>query len=714
MKTINPFLFLLLIVIGCAPDVKQKPPLATIDVVTETLFGKEISDPYRYMENLKDTTVINWFKSQAKYTREILNNISGRQGLIDKMKEFDSRKSEVISSLRITENDKYFYLKRTPKDETGKLFFSEGFKGDEKLLFDPESYKNDTLSYVISGHSPSLDGSKVAFEIAPNGSESSELLILNVDTKKLYPEVIDRCWFASPSWLSDNNSFFYNRLNSSDVHDKKRELNSKSFLHKLNDSPDKDIEVLSNSKYPELGIKGKEFPLVFYGFVVTVDSRLKVFIASEEELKKDKISWKTLIKQEDEIYNFKVNNGEIYAYTPKNASNFKIIKTSLNNPDFEYAEIIVAENTDAKLESFGLTSDGLYFTRSINGVKKQLYFQKYGNNEANELKLPIDAGRINLSTKSINYSEIWVTLAGWTNDYVRYRYDISSNEFVIETLSALAEFPEYENLIVEELMVSSHDGVKVPLSLIYNKNLKMDGNNPVFIYGYGSYGSSINPFFNPSFFLPITKGAILAIAHVRGGGELGDAWYKAGYKTTKPNTWKDLIACSEYLIDKRYTASKKIAIYASSAGGILIGRAMTERPDLFGAAIPRVGCMNTMRAEFSPNGPVNIPEFGTIKDSVECMALYEMDSYHHIVDGTKYPATLIMAGMNDPRVAAWEPAKFAARLQAANTSDNPILFWVDYESGHGRGDTKTKYFERTADVLSFALWQTGHPDFKTK
>jgi prolyl oligopeptidase len=284
----------------------------------------------------------------------------------------------------------------------------------------------------------------------------------------------------------------------------------------------------------------------------------------------------------------------------------------------------------------------------------------------------------------------------------------------MENLSDIAEYPEYTDLIAEEIMVESHDGVMVPLSLIYNKGIVKNGRNRVLFYGYGAYGSSMNPFFSPNFLLWTNDGGILAIPHVRGGGELGDKWHKAGFKTTKPNTWKDLIACAEYLIDKDYTSNEYIAISGGSAGGILIGRALTERPDLFAAAIPSVGCLNPLRAEESPNGPVNVPEFGTVKDSVECMALIEMDSYLHLNDGVKYPATLITAGMNDPRVIAWQPAKFAARLQAANASDKPILFWADFEAGHGIGNTKSKRFESLADELSFAFWQTGHKKYQIK
>ena len=240
MKTKTILLSLPLILLaGCTmhktPD---RPPLATVKPVADKYFGTEISDPYRYMENLADTTVQQWFKAQSDYSRGILDRLPGRKGLIDKMVEFDGRKSARIGSVNITDNDRYFYLKTTPKDQTGKLFYRDGFEGQEELLFDPEAYGSDTTKkYVISTFSPSPDGSKVAFDIAPNGSESSMLMIMDVKTKQLSPEKIDRCWGAGASWLPDNQGILFNRLQSSDVHDKNRELNSKSYLHVVGTDP---------------------------------------------------------------------------------------------------------------------------------------------------------------------------------------------------------------------------------------------------------------------------------------------------------------------------------------------------------------------------------------------------------------------------------------------------------------------------------------------
>jgi prolyl oligopeptidase len=208
------------------------------------------------------------------------------------------------------------------------------------------------------------------------------------------------------------------------------------------------------------------------------------------------------------------------------------------------------------------------------------------------------------------------------------------------------------------------------------------------------------------------QGGVFAVAHVRGGGEYGDEWYKAGYKLTKPNTWKDFIACAEYLIEHKYTSSQRLAGTGGSAGGVLIGRAITERPDLFGAAIAQVGCLDMLRSEMTANGLQNIPEFGSVKTEDGFKGLYEMSSYNHVKDGTKYPAVMLTTGINDPRVEPWESAKMTARLQAATASGKPVFLRVDYEAGHGIGSTKKQSEELTADAWAFLLWQFGLPEFQ--
>jgi prolyl oligopeptidase len=250
------------------------------------------------------------------------------------------------------------------------------------------------------------------------------------------------------------------------------------------------------------------------------------------------------------------------------------------------------------------------------------------------------------------------------------------------------------------------------LSIIHRRGLKLDGSNPVLLRGYGAYGISADPGFSPGLMAWYEQGGVYAVAHVRGGGEYGEDWYKGGYQQTKPNTWRDFIACAEYLVQNKYTSPGRLAGSGGSAGGILIGRAITERPDLFGAAIIHVGCLDTLRLETTPNGVPNIPEFGSVKTADGFKALYEMSACAHVQSGTKYPAVMLATGINDPRVEPWQSAKMTARLQAATASGKPVLLRVDYQAGHGVGSTKKQSEELTADVWSFLLWQLGAPGFQ--
>lgn len=267
-----------------------------------------------------------------------------------------------------------------------------------------------------------------------------------------------------------------------------------------------------------------------------------------------------------------------------------------------------------------------------------------------------------------------------------------------------------KNLQNKEVKVKGHYGVLVPLSILYLKNIKLDGSTPCYLTGYGAYGMSSQPGFINVMAILLEQGCSIAFAHVRGGGEKGEEWHQAGMKTTKPNTWKDFIACAEYLIDQKYTSSKKLIGEGMSAGGILIGRAITERPDLFAVAIIEVGMTNALRSETTPNGDNQIPEIGSIKVEEDIKGLIEMDAQSKVVKGIKYPAVFIRSGMNDARVVPWMPAKFAATLQNCTNSNKPVLLYVNYGNGHFTSDIDVMYKE-FVDMISFSLWQAGHPKF---
>ncbi|MBC9795095.1 prolyl oligopeptidase family serine peptidase [Sinomicrobium weinanense] len=700
--------------------------MAPVKLVIDTYHGLDIEDPYRYMEDLKDTVVLNWLKQQGAYTSSELEKIPGKESLIALQEEVDHMLAAKITQLKITGNNKHFYLKRETDDNVSRLYYRKGFNKKEVLLFDPAEFDPDSkIEYIINYIQPDWDGNQIVVSLSKKGEEISQMVILDVSTGERKDLIIDHCWPAELggiSWLPDNSGFLYVHLPVIDPKSKDFLINTKSVLYKIGDDP-KNLNVLFSSKFsPDFHAKAEDFPIVYIrnrndkymlGWFGGASSYSDTYYAPIPSGKNSFQPQWSLLYQADRQIKLPVIKGDSLIYrTSKNAPNFRICKTTLPNPDFDHPRILVPEKKMEVITDFEVTSKGIFYSTTKNGIEASLY--KYNKGENIPIDLPEASGSLTITSKGTSYPDLWITTKGWTSNGNRYKYDISQNIFTKADLVKGVSLPGLKNLVVEELIVQSHDGEEVPLSLIYRKGIKKDGNNRVLYFGYGSYGFSMNPAIYNNLYPWVARGGIFAVPHVRGGGEKGETWHKGGFKTTKPNSWKDLIACTEYMIKEGYTAKERSVIWSGSAGGILVGRAMTERPDLFGAVIIQVGSMNMIRSETQPNGPNNVKEFGTVKDPEEFKALLEMDSYHHIKDGEHYPATIITAGMNDPRVVAWDPAKFAARLQAANASGNPILFDIDFESGHGVGDSKAKQFATIADLIAFALWQTGHKDYKYK
>ncbi|MFG6686483.1 prolyl oligopeptidase family serine peptidase [Mariniflexile sp. HNIBRBA6329] len=693
-----------------------KPNLAPVKVVTNQYYGLTLEDPYQYMEDLSNPEVLTWMKENANYASSVLNSISGKKVLFDKMMELINRRSASINNVHITKSNVYYYIKRMPGEDIGKMYKRNGYEGEETLFFDPLKYKADAKeTYTIASINPNLLGDKIAVTVSPNGSENPEVLIFKENGEK-FNEILYLT--RGISWLKSGNEFYYNKLNSADVTDMNRKLFTKVYIHKIDTEQEADDLFFSSELYPDFNIDAKEIPIVSYSEesnldvlnFVTVDNSLALFYKDAQS--DSSVKWKVLAQRSDHVVNVEGDKENIYFLTYKDASNYKILKASIKAPSFANAKTIVTESESEMIIDFKVTKDGLYYAVMKNGVEANVYFLPKNKTVPKKLQLPFTAGQVGLESKNSESSEIWISISGWTSPGKRFLYNLATNTFTHQQLSTPVEYPELDNLIAKEVMVKSHDGVMVPVSIIHNKSIEMDGQNPTVIYSYGAYGNSSSPFFSPITLAYTLYNGVLVVPHVRGGGELGEAWHRGGKKETKPNTWKDGIATAEYLIKEGYTNPSKLSIFGASAGGIFVGRTITERPDLFVAGAPMVGAMNTVRMEETPNGPVNTPEFGTVKDPAEFKGLLEMDSYHHLQPNTKYPAMLITAGINDPRVIAWQPAKFAAKMQADNTSDNPILFLTNFEGGHGGGTKLTDAINEFSGLFAFFYWQSGHPDFQ--
>jgi prolyl oligopeptidase len=397
----------------------------------------------------------------------------------------------------------------------------------------------------------------------------------------------------------------------------------------------------------------------------------------------------------------------VYAVTHTGAPRYKLVRTSVARPDWAHAETILPEAADS-ITALAKSRHFLFVVYS-NGVVDRVVRYDPATGKSAGVPLP-GSGSVDVSCPDWRTDRCIISITSWIRPKTLYDYDAATGDFRKSIFNSDVSYPGFENLVTEEVEVPGHDGVMIPLSIIHKKGIPRDGSNCCILEGYGAYGISYTPAFSVRRSIAL-RGVVVAYAHPRGGSEKGEEWYRGGYKTTKPNTWKDFISCAEYLVAKGYTSPAKLGGVGTSAGGILISRAITDRPDLFGAAICNVGCANAMRMEFTPNGPANIPEFGTVKDPVECRALYEMDGVQHVRKGVRYPAVMCVCGWNDPRVSPWEPGKFAAALQAASSSGKPVLLKVNYDNGHFT-EEKIVTFENFAGQFAFLLWQTGHPDFQ--
>ncbi len=597
----------------------------------------------------------------------------------------------------------------------------KSLNNDEEFLFDPKEYKKDTgKSFQIRSYAPSWDGKKIAIALTYVGREFAEILIIDVLSKRILVEGIPNFW-GDLTWLPDNSGISFMALsdNFEELDDHFKEMNVS--IYRLNSPASKKEIILSKKVTPELNMTVSDIPVA--NFYNQTDKYIIADIAgatayadhyyclSSSFFNQKGITWKPIAKKEDKVKKVRIHNDTVFALSAVNNENFEIVLKVLNKINWNEMNAIVSPKEGEVIDDFEITSNGIFYTTLLNGVKAKLYH--FENGKSKEVNLPIDAGHASISNLSPYHSELWLRTMGWLNNYQRFKYESGNKKFLPEEMSPVGEYPEFENFSVEEVEVTAHDGEKIPLSIIHNGKIKKDGENPTLMIAYGSYGISYKPFFNTNWLTWVEYGGVIAIAHVRGGGEKGNSWYEGGKKKTKANTWKDMISCTEFMIEKKYTSKNKTIVRGDSAGGIMAGRSMTERPDLFAVAMIRVGNLNALRSEDGPNGANNVKEFGSYKNPEECLALLEMDSYTKIEEGVDYPATIITAGLNDPRIVAWSPGKFAARLQERNTSSNPILFYVQSDSGHGLGEGKWNSLKEEANLFAFAFWQVGHNKFFT-
>ena len=693
------------------------PPVASVHNVVDDYFGTKVNDPYRWMEDMKSSEFQTWMKAENDYTRSIIDSIPGRQKLLGAIAEYDNSRATVIDLQKF--GDRYFYRKIEPNQDKFKLYMRDAKTGQERVLVDPDRFKpaHESAHYALDYLLASPDGKYVLYGVSPGGSENSVLRVFDVDANRDLPEAIDRCQYPNPSWRGDNRSFFYNRLRKTGPGDPPtaKYLDSQVWLHKVGENPDRDVLVLDRRLAPGIPLVESDSPAVasspaspwlIASAIHGVQREFPVYIARASDFAGAKTQWKRVATDADEVTGFDLRGNELYVLTHHQASRFKIIRVDMEHPDVSSAQTIVPAG-EAVLARHQVAKDGLYVQELDAGIGKLVRVGFDGSNPE-PIQLPFEGSVSELFADPrepgvIIRTESWVRPPMYAQVADRRTSDLK--------LIPKPKF-DYSKLESIEVKAPASDGTLIPLSIVFQRGMARDGARPTLLQGYGSYGITLDPAFAPRFIPWLERGGVWAIAHVRGGGEYGEDWHNAGRKLTKQNTIGDIIACAEFLVKEQYTSSAHLAAQGGSAGGITVGGALTQRPDLFAAILDDVGVSDALRSETTANGPPNIPEFGSVKTEDGFRGLFAMDAYVHVKDGTPYPAVMLTTGINDPRVDSWESGKMTARLQAATSSGKPILLRVDYDAGHGFGSGRAQRNELVGDELSFALWQFGDPEFQ--
>jgi prolyl oligopeptidase len=692
------------------------PPKASIRPVTETLHGVTITDPYRWMENPADPEWTPYLMGQNAYARALLAKIPGREALADKI---GAVSGEVAAVSGLQQAGGLIFSEIRPAGaNTFKLFVREGPKGRDRLLIDPDTEASAGAHMSLDYWVASPDGRYVAFGTSPAGSENSVLRFMETATGKVLPEAIDRAQFGAVSWAPGGEAVFINRLKEGTKHgDADHYLDSVAWYHRLNTDPAGDVKVLARGTSAAVPMVEIDTPAVAVqtgsgvavGVVQSgVQNELALYTAPIAQAAAGAPAWTEVCPRAADITGFALFGPDIYLLSHKDAPRYKVLKTSAVRPDLAAAVEALPQGASV-LKGLSAAKDGVYVLTLNAGLGGVLRLAPNGQTTA--MRLPYPGAISTLATDPLA-DGCWFVLESWVKPAV-VCYGAPDGTV---TLTDIAPKPDIDVSRYEsrEVMVKARDGALVPLSIIYAKGVRRDGKPPLYLEAYGAYGLDIDPAFGPRVLPWLDLGGVYAVAHVRGGGELGEGWHQAGQMLTKPNTWHDAIDCAEYLIAQGWTSRSRLAVEGTSAGGIMIGRFLTERPDLLGVAIVRVGDTNALRFEFMEAGPANIPEFGTIKDPAGFKGLKEMDALSHVKDGVRYPAVMLTTGVNDPRVAPWEPGKMTARLQAATASDKPVILRVETDAGHGIGSTRKQRDDETADTYAFILWQTGDPRFQPR
>jgi len=672
-------------------------------VVEEILHGRQIVDPYRWLEDASHPNTQNYVREELAYTRSILDPLPGREQIEKRITQLAS--IGTITPPQVAGNS-YFYTRREGIQNQPVLLVREGLRGQDRVLVDVNQMALDG-TVALDWWFPSDDGKYVAYGTSVSGSEESVLHIIESATGKILQDTIEGTRFASLAWKKDNSGFYYTR------HPKKGEVPAgeevyhvKVFYHAIGSDPARDPLFFGEGRNPQ------DIPQV----ALAEDDDRWLLITVFEGWAKSEMYLQDLEEGTPPVeltngqaflYSAEVFAGKLYITTNEGAARFRAFTVDARNPRREEWKELIAES-DAVLKGLNIFGGKLLAQYEKNASSQLKVFDLDGRGIA-EIQLPT-IGTVSATVGRWDRSEVFFDFVSFTVPPSVYRREFGSEATELwDKVDAPGIDPlAYE---VKQVWFRSKDGIQVPMFVFHRKGLVLNGKNPTLLTGYGGFNLSLTPDFRGSRFLWLEHGGVFAVANLRGGAEFGEEWHRAGMLDKKQNVFDDFIAAAEHLMAAKYTNKQRLAIQGGSNGGLLMGAAFTQRPDLFRAVVCQVPLLDMLRYQHFQIAKLWIPEYGSAEDTQQFEWLYAYSPYHHVTPGVEYPAILFMTADRDTRVDPMHAKKMAALLQAeaanGRSRERPILLRIETKAGHGAGKPVTKQIEEQTDIYSFLLWQLG-------
>lgn len=688
---------------ACSRQAKIEYPAAPSDSTTYEAFGMTVNDPYRPLENDTSSATLAWVEAENKVTENYLSQIPFRKGIHNRLEVLNRFKRQGLPS---KENDgKYYFYANDGSKNQSVLYRSDSYDGEPEVFLDPNELSDDG-TVALTGVYQSNDGKYTAYTISRSGSDWTEIYVMDTASKQLLDDHIVWAKFTDAQWLGDG--FYYSAYDAPEAGKEFSNANTghKIYYHKIGTPQSED----------KLAFEDAAHPYHFHSAAVAHDGSAMAIIGGGEgtgesvmirDLRKNG-KWVTVEESQDFTNSpIAIIDGKLYLYTSVGAPRNRFVLVDPAKPTSkDWTEIIPEDPEGGVLTSVQFAGPDHLVAVFDRDASNHAYLYTKAGEMVREIELPT-YGTVGVSSSRDN-DEVYYAFSSFVYPSALFKYDIASGESTLYHQTEI-EGLNPEDYVTEQVFYTSSDGTKVPMFTVRHKDVKPDGKNPVYLYGYGGFNITLNPSFNANRLLWLENGGIYAQANLRGGAEYGDEWHEAGTKMKKLNVFNDFISAAEYMINEGWTTPELMTIEGGSNGGLLVGATVNLRPDLFKVAIPRVGVMDMMRYHLFTIGWNWAADYGTADDSPE-MAKYLLDysPVHNISnDGTPYPAILVTTADHDDRVVPAHSFKYAATLQASDTGDAPKLIRIDSKAGHGAGKPISKVIDEYTDIYSFIYNNLG-------